>query len=99
MIARGRLITDPKKQEKMEWYITVITLSLLSTFRTIADETGTACLPPSAIASQLPEDDCWQCIPEISVRVEKVAKGEEGCDILLTKLDTGAISAKKQANG
>ena len=95
MIARGRLITDPKKQAKMEQYIHAIISNLLSMYPTIAQETATGCLQQFVIASSMPADDSWQWIPEISVRVVKVAPGEEGCDILLTRLDTGAVSAKK----
>lgn len=86
MIARGRLITDPKKQVKMEAYINAIVSDLLFAFQTHAAATRTVCLPPSAIASLLPADDCWQWIPETTVSVIKVEPGQEGADIILERI-------------
>lgn len=86
LLARGRLITDPKKQEKMDRYIQSIKSQLYSELRTRGIAISTGCSPQSLIASFMPLDDSRQWIPEIHVSCVDVEKGEEGCDILIEKI-------------
>lgn len=86
MIARGRLITDPRKGKHMEAYTQAIESQLRSAFQTIESETPTGLSLPCWIASCVPHDDSVAWLPEIRVTVERVEKGEEGADILIERL-------------
>ena len=86
MLARGRMITDPKKQRWMGRCIQSFLSQLCSGFRTTAIETQTALCPPCWIASCMPFDDSVQHIKHIEVTVVKVPKGEEGAEILVMRL-------------
>lgn len=85
IIAGKRLITAPKARQWMELATKDMYSQLKSLFQTGDDETSTAHWQHSAIASW-PLDDNWQQIPQITVRVRKVAKGDEGAIIKLTKI-------------
>ena len=86
MIARGRLITDPKKQKKMD----AITASIESQLRSIIHQQGKATLtgplPLSLIASLMPLDDSRQWIVNLSVQWQPTDKGHEGADVTIEKL-------------
>jgi len=86
MIARGRLITDPKKQLKMESYIASLRSQLHSLWRTSVQETGTECSLASWMLLSMPADDRRQCIPEASFRFLEVPKGQEGAIIEIVPL-------------
>lgn len=86
MIARGRLITDPKKQRKMESYIQSFESQLRSLWRTSVQETGTECSLASWIRSSMPLDDSRQWIPQMSVRFLEVNKGHEGAIVNVERL-------------
>ena len=86
LMARGRLITDPRKQKQMERIAQDFASQLLSLYQTSGGETGTGCSLQSWIASVMPWDDCRQAVPEISVSFREVAKGDEGCDVEITPL-------------
>jgi len=86
MLSRGRLITDPTKQKKMERYTQAIELQLRSLYQTAGGETGTGLSLPSWIASCVPLDDSIQWVPEINVRVAYASKGQEGANILIEQL-------------
>ena len=82
------LITDPKKQAKMESYTRAIVSALSSAYQTAGGEMQTGLSLASWTASSLPEDDCLDWIPESDGYVTKfVPKGEEGIDIILTKIN------------
>jgi hypothetical protein len=86
MLARGRLITDPKKQKWMDRCIQSFLSQLCSGFRTTAIETQTALCPPCWIASCMPFDDSVKHIKRIEVTVVKVPKGEEGAEIIVRQM-------------
>lgn len=86
MITRGRLITDPKKQEKMDQYIRAIELALYCAYRTNESETSTAQQFRCWILSNVPLDDSWQWIPEINIKGIEVPPGHEGADIIIERL-------------
>lgn len=81
MIARGRLITDPKKQKQMEQIIQAFTSQLSSWCQTKGIETGMGCSTLSAIASYLPLDDSLKWIAKHSVSWRLVSKGSEGASL------------------
>lgn len=83
MLARGRLITDPKKQAWMNQCIASFESQLRSEFRTrgIAITTGQSAL--SLIASLLPLDDSRKWIPQHSASTLQVSKGKEGAEITI----------------
>lgn len=86
MIARGRIITNPKRQKWMETCIRSIVSQLRSLCRTIVGETMTEQHQRSWTASSLPEDDCWQWIPELHIIATKCEKGQEGAIITIERL-------------
>lgn len=86
MIARGRLITDPKKQKQMEQIIQSFASQLTSWFRTTGIETGTGCSALSQIALYLPLDDSLKWIAEHSVKSRQVSKGNEGAVITIERI-------------
>jgi len=86
MIARGRLITDPKKQQWMERCTKAIEYQLRCWLLTIGTETAMECIPQSKIASLLPLDDSLKWIGLHSVSWRKVKKGDEGFEIVIQQL-------------
>lgn len=84
MIVQGnRLITKPEYKKWMENCIQSFVSQLIFSIKTTAGETLTEQQAHSWIASSTPEDDCWQCIPEIVV---KAAKGNAGATITIERL-------------
>jgi hypothetical protein len=83
MIARGRLITDPKKQAWMEQCAALMTAQLLSLFQTTETGTLTAQSLRSWIATSLPLDDSLKWIESISVIWLSVPKGQEGARVMI----------------
>lgn len=83
MLARGRLITNPKKQEWMKQCIASFQSQFVSLCPTIVGATLTESLAQFLIAS-LPQDDCWQSVPELNISVNRVGKGKEGAVIEIT---------------
>lgn len=79
------LITDPKKKKWMDQCIALFVHQLSCASLTRGGATSTDALPRFLTAS-LPQDDCWQNVPELHVSVEKVEKGNEGCEILIEPL-------------
>lgn len=84
MITRGKLITDPKKQKRMERITRAIEYQLRCAL--LIDETGTVmeCIPPSKIVSSLPLDDSLAWIGSHSVNWRRVKKGDEGFELCIT---------------
>ncbi len=81
MLARGRLITDPKKQKWMDQCIRSFESQLRSAFPTSAKGTWTEQqrLYWTALFERCPEfDDNWMVIPEITIKAVQVGKGKEG---------------------
>lgn len=85
MIARGRLITQPKVRQWMAKATKAMCCQLKCLFQTTDAETSTGAWQQSAIAS-LPSDDNWKEIPLKVIRVRKVDKGHEGVLITLRKI-------------
>lgn len=95
MLARGKLITDPKKQLWMDRATRSLELQFLSAIRETKDATWTALSPQFWTALSEQFDDSVQWIPEISARAIKCEKGQEGAEIILTKLlDASNIKPK-----
>lgn len=81
MLARGKLITNPRKQKWMEAATLSIESQLRSWFRTNGIETGTGPTALCRIAYYMPLDDSLKWIPEHSVKSLQVLKGHEGAII------------------
>jgi len=86
MIARGRLITDPKKQRWMAVAAVVLESRLRSFFRIRGTEIQTEPQALSWIASWIPLDDSVEWIGELCVNWRRVKKGEEGFEMTIEKL-------------
>ena len=87
MIAHGRLITDPKKQDWMEQCVALMIAQLSSMCPTTETGTLTAQSLRSWIATSLPLDDSCKWIESVSVIWLKVPKGKEGASVMLTRGD------------
>lgn len=85
IIAGKRLITAPKARKWMELATKDILSQLKYLYQTGEGATSTELWQQSAIASW-PQDDNWQQIPMITVKVRRVRKSEEGAVITLTKI-------------
>ena len=85
IICGKRLITAPEARQWMELATKDMLSQLKSLFQTEEGETSTEPWQQSAIASW-PQDDNWQQIPMIQVKVRTVKKGDEGAIITLTKI-------------
>ena len=85
MIARGRLITQPKVKKWMADAVNSICFQLHSLCQTDDAAISTEDWRQSAIAL-LPPDDNWRVIPGEYVEAKMVAKGEEGAIIRIKKL-------------
>jgi hypothetical protein len=86
MIARGRLITDPKKQAVMEQITTAFEFQLHCAIPRIATKTLTEQQRLSLIASYLPLDDSRKWISELCVRWLQVPKGKEGALVRIERV-------------
>lgn len=86
MIARGRLITDPKKQKWMEACIRSFESQLFCIAQIGGGGTLTAPPAPSLIASSLPQDDSRQWIPRLEIADREVEKGLEGATIIIESI-------------
>ncbi len=83
-LARGRLITEPKVKKHMEQIAEAFVSQLLAASRTCGDATWTDVQRLSLIASSLPADDCWTCIPQLEIRGERANDiNEVGADITI----------------
>lgn len=85
-LSRPLLITKPEFQKRMKEIEDSFVLQLLSAFRTEGGQTLTGSSLRSAIASSVPADDCWTQIPEITIRAELCAPGQEGATITLQRI-------------
>lgn len=86
MIARGKLITNPKYQKIMAKIIADFESQLWSAYQTIGDGTWTESQRRSWIAT-LPPDDAWQFVSELNVKGVRAPKGQEGADIVVEELN------------
>jgi hypothetical protein len=85
LLARGRLLTKPEYRDWMELCTDRFACQLLSTIPTDDDATAMVRFQRFLIAS-LPHDDNWMCIPEIHVKAELCAKGDEGATITIERI-------------
>lgn len=89
MLAKGRLITDPKKQQWMDQCTRSLQSQFASYFQTIGEETLMDAAPRCLIALLRHSgqfDDCWQWIPKETLTAEICDKGQEGCEIIIEML-------------
>jgi len=86
MMARGRLITDPKKQAFMKKAAASIESQLRSLYQTTETGTQTEQSLRSWILTSLPLEDSLKWIGVPCGTWRKVKKGEEGALIEITKL-------------
>ena len=86
MIARGRLITDPRKQRWMDQASALFESQLRSFIRAKGIPTLTGEPLLASIASSVPLDDSRAWIAELSVNWRHVSKGQEGAEILIEKI-------------
>lgn len=91
IICGKRLITAPKARQWMELATKDMLSQLKSLFQTEGDATSTEPWQQSAMSSW-PQDDNWQQIPLIQVKVRTVKKGDEGAIVTLTKISPSAGS-------
>lgn len=87
MIARGRLITDPKKQRRMAGITADLLSGLRSWCQTAGIETETAPFQRFLTAGLLPLDDSLAWIGTASVAWRRVSKGQEGAEIVINRND------------
>ncbi len=83
MLARGKLITDPKKQKWMDQVTRSLESQLLSAIRMSVAGMETALPLPFWTALSEQFDDSVQWIPEIYVKAERCEKGDEGATICI----------------
>jgi hypothetical protein len=83
-----KLITKPEYQAWIQIAIYAFECQLRSGTVTDADATLTERQRRSSIASSLPADDCWDWIPELHVRAERCAKGQEGATVTVERIET-----------
>lgn len=86
MLSRGRLITDPTKQKKMEAYTRAIESQLRSLYQTTVEGMQTVPSLASWIRSSVPLDDSIQWVPEIVIKVHRVSKGQEGANLEIERI-------------
>ncbi len=85
LIAHGKLITDPKKQQWMFRATASLVSQLWCACR--ASEGGISMAARQRfLMRSLPHDDSWKEIPKLTVTVLQVPKGQEGADILVEPL-------------
>lgn len=70
----GGLITDPAVKARLNDLTDAFVCALLLAYQTAGGATSTGCSLQSWIASCLPKDDCWTCVPEIIARAELAEK-------------------------
>lgn len=80
------LITKPEYQKRIAIIREDLESALLSAIRTESAVTLTEPALRSLIALLLPEDDCWTFLPEISLRGELCAPGDEGATITIERI-------------
>lgn len=85
LLTRGKLITDPKKQEWMKAAQDRIASELLFAYPTSEHETVTAAKLRSWIASSLPADDSCRYLIACSWSFMNVPKGKEGALIQIER--------------
>lgn len=81
-----RLLTSTEIAARKQAIEDSFASQLLCIIATRRGETPTGHSPRSLIARLLPLDDCWTAIPEIEVKCELVAKGSEGCIVIIQKI-------------
>lgn len=81
------MLTKPEYQTWMDNAVQSFASQLSSEFRTRGIEITTAHSPLSQIASLVPLDDSRKWIPEHSVSTQIVSTGNEGCDIVIERID------------
>ncbi len=89
MIARGRLITDPKKQKAMDSYIRAIESALRSAIQMNAGATSTeerAQFLTALLGQSQKFDDNRMVVPSLVIDCIEVDPGEEGVDILIERI-------------
>jgi len=83
---QARPMTLPQHQKWMELAILSIESQLRSALAITDARIRTVASPRSWIASRLPLDDSWAWCPEISVKSELCAPGQEGATIVIERL-------------
>jgi hypothetical protein len=69
--ANGRILMDKKIKQRMLAIENAIVSALRSAWQTTVCGTSMECPLPSWIASSLPEDDCWEVIPDVHSVADK----------------------------
>jgi hypothetical protein len=81
-----RTMTEAKAQEWMKRCVQAFESQLICAYQTTEGAMPMARSRRSWIAWSVPQDDSVTWIPEEMIRVVRVAKGEEGADILIERL-------------
>lgn len=82
-IVQNRLITHPEIKERMEQVINDFVSQLISVMQ---QREGAILTGPRArfwIACLLPEDDCWTCLPELTIKASRCEPGDEGATVTI----------------
>jgi hypothetical protein len=82
----ARPLTLPEHRKWMELAILSLESQLCSALQITAAKIQTVASPRSWIASRVPLDDSWTWCPEITVRCELCAPGEEGATITVERI-------------
>lgn len=85
LLCRGRLITNPKRQQWMDQCVKAF-VSQLNCSTAIGG--GATLMEPQqrSLTASLPQDDCWSEIPELHVMARLVPKGDEGAIVSIERL-------------
>lgn len=77
------MFTEPAVKKQMDAITDSFVSQVLSALATASGGTWTVAQQRSWIASRLPEDDCWTCVPDEHATGQLVPLGEEGADITI----------------
>lgn len=80
------MFTEPKVARQMQAITDAFVSQLTSALATAGGATWTAAQRRSWIASSMPADDCWTCVPDERATGELVPLGAEGASITIELL-------------
>ena len=84
---KAKPITDPAVKDWMRKAIMSFVSQLLWASVTAEGETRTGASLRSWIASSVPVDDCWTCMPQMIIECELCEPGQEGATITIDRID------------
>lgn len=85
-VVNQHMITEPRVKKWMTRAIRDIESQLRYAYQTAAGATPITLSLRSWMSSSLPQDDSISWIPELSIKVQRVPKGQEGAIIEISRL-------------